>query len=269
MSTSCGASPSSLVRRTASALNRSQCPCIPASRASIDVHEDVRSIVRHHHERWDGAGYPDRIAGDRIPLAARIVAVADSVEAMSGWRGYRRNLSREEIVRELEDGRGAQWDPQLVDLTLRLIADGEAEFGPDGLRVRPTAPRAERHGGRAVLLVEGNPVDAARATDALERTIGPVKITLARDAQTAAELAKSSVWSIAVVDTELPDAAGLALMDVLRSTRPDLPVIGVTAEGSEAIAVEAFHRGAVELVVKGGGYIEDLTGRVCTLLEAA
>ena len=57
--------------------------------APLALLESVRPIVRHHHERWDGNGYPDGLAGDEIPLLARIVAVADSIEAMSGQRPYR------------------------------------------------------------------------------------------------------------------------------------------------------------------------------------
>ena len=87
----------------------------------IDLLASVRPIVRHHHERWDGLGYPDGLVGEDIPLGARIMAVADAVEAMSARRVYRDPLSEPEIVRELERGRGTQWDPGLVDVVLRLI----------------------------------------------------------------------------------------------------------------------------------------------------
>jgi putative two-component system response regulator len=95
----------------------------------------VRPIVRSHHERWDGLGYPDGIAGEEIPLGARIMAVADAVEAMSAKRVYREPLPEPEIVRELERGRGTQWDPTLVDLVLRLIETDVVSFSADGLRI--------------------------------------------------------------------------------------------------------------------------------------
>jgi putative two-component system response regulator len=94
---------------------------------------DVRPIVRHHHERWDGGGYPDGLAGREIPLSARIIAVADSVEAMSAERSYRTPLARGRILAELERGRGAQWDPALVDVVVRLIETGALTFARDGL----------------------------------------------------------------------------------------------------------------------------------------
>jgi response regulator RpfG family c-di-GMP phosphodiesterase len=97
--------------------------------------EAVQHVVRHHHERWDGAGYPDGLAGERIPHFARIVAVADSIEAMSGDRPYRRPLEQEAVVEQLREGRGSQWDPRLVDVVLDLIAAGRIRFTERGLTI--------------------------------------------------------------------------------------------------------------------------------------
>jgi putative two-component system response regulator len=101
--------------------------------APLDLLEQVRPVVRHHHERWDGTGYPDRLAGSDIPFLARIVAIADSVEAMSGQRPYRTPLSANDVIRELGQGRERQWDPLLVDCVLELIKVGRLAFGPGGL----------------------------------------------------------------------------------------------------------------------------------------
>jgi putative two-component system response regulator len=106
--------------------------------APLELLENVRPVVRHHHERWDGTGYPDRLAGDEIPLLARIVAVADSTEAMSGERPYRVALSGEAVLRELHMGRGSQWDPALVDLLVGLIDQGRLEFRPGGMSLLGT-----------------------------------------------------------------------------------------------------------------------------------
>ncbi len=96
---------------------------------------EVRPVVRHHHERWDGNGYPDGLAGAEIPLVARIIAVADSVEAMSGRRLYRAPLGRDEILAELRAGRAEQWDPELVDAVIRLIDTGVVTFASEGLQI--------------------------------------------------------------------------------------------------------------------------------------
>lgn len=109
--------------------------------APIDMLAAVRPIVRHHHERWDGLGYPDALSGEDIPLGARIMAVADAVEAMSASRVYRDPLSEPEIVRELERGRGTQWDPRIVDLVLRLIETDAISFSAEGLRISQVLPQ--------------------------------------------------------------------------------------------------------------------------------
>jgi putative two-component system response regulator len=108
--------------------------------APLALLDSVRPIVKHHHERWDGGGYPDGLAGEDIPLLARIVSVADSIEAMSSLRSYRSPLSRDDIVRELEQGRGRQWDPTLIDIALELIADGQLRFGLNGMSVLTVQP---------------------------------------------------------------------------------------------------------------------------------
>ena len=102
--------------------------------------EQVRPIVRHHHERWDGSGYPDGLAGERIPLLARIVAVADSIEAMSSVRPYRKPLGKADVVRELAQGRGQQWDPHLVDIALDVVASGQLRFDPSGVSLLTERP---------------------------------------------------------------------------------------------------------------------------------
>jgi|GEM_PF-5835487 len=67
--------------------------------------------VLHHHERYDGKGYPDGLKGEEIPLLARVLAVANSIEAMSSERPYRPAMTREEIMATLKEGAGSQWDP--------------------------------------------------------------------------------------------------------------------------------------------------------------
>jgi putative nucleotidyltransferase with HDIG domain len=77
--------------------------------------------VRHHHENWDGSGYPDRIAGEDIPLASRIIMFADTIDAMTSERPYRGALTESEVRAEIVRCRGKQFDPQITD---RLLAAG-------------------------------------------------------------------------------------------------------------------------------------------------
>lgn len=83
----------------------------------LEVHEamsDIAQIVRHHHERWDGMGYPDRLAGGDIPLGGRIIAVADAFSAMTNDRIYRPALSLDRAWAELRVHTGTQFDPEIV-----------------------------------------------------------------------------------------------------------------------------------------------------------
>jgi putative nucleotidyltransferase with HDIG domain len=82
---------------------------LEAYRQSVDT-------IRHHHERWDGSGYPDGLEGERIPLGARIIAVADAFDAMTSDRVYRAALPVDVAFAELGKGRGTQFDPQIVDV---------------------------------------------------------------------------------------------------------------------------------------------------------
>ena len=77
--------------------------------------------ARWHHERYDGGGYPDHLAGEDIPELARIIGVADSYDAMTSNRSYRGALSQETVLSEMEKGRGTQFDPQIADVMIELI----------------------------------------------------------------------------------------------------------------------------------------------------
>ncbi len=83
--------------------------------------------ARWHHERWDGTGYPDALAGETIPEEARIIAVADAYDAMSSKRRYRDVLPQEAIRQEIENGKATQFDPKFADVMLQMIAE-DPEF---------------------------------------------------------------------------------------------------------------------------------------------
>lgn len=235
--------------------------------ASLDLLSDVRAAVRHHHERWDGAGYPDGLAGEGIPLVARIVAVADAVESMSARRAHRDALSRRALVAELRKGRGGQWDPRLTDIVVDLIRAGQLVFTPEGFDVIDYPPSHQDRALFSVLLVEDDPTHASLAIEALESELDDVKVVHVRDIASASELCKGSMWSLVLLDHQLPDGTGLALLETLRGAAPDLPIVMLT--GTESLAVEAFRKGASDYVVKTRGYLDELTGRVRVLMDRA
>ena len=103
------------------------------------------ALVRHHHESWDGSGYPDGLKGAAIPFGARVIAVADSFDAMTSDRPYRAGMSVAKAAAILRDGRSQQWDAAIVDAFLRTLPQegGVSVVAPageeGGVRVGPLA----------------------------------------------------------------------------------------------------------------------------------
>src|SRR4051812_26862586 len=89
--------------------------------ATMSGLKEIIPFIRHHHENWDGSGYPDGLAGNRIPLAARIISFADTIDAMTSERPYRQPLTEAQVRAEIIRCRGRQFDPAITD---RLIASG-------------------------------------------------------------------------------------------------------------------------------------------------
>lgn len=95
----------------------------------VTLIKDVDKGAKYHHERYDGRGYPQGLAGEDIPIIARIVGVADSYDAMTSDRAYRKHLPEDVVRGELEKGRGTQFDPVFCDIMLGIM-DDKVEF-PD------------------------------------------------------------------------------------------------------------------------------------------
>ncbi len=118
--------------------------------ASVPGGAAVAAAVRGHHERWDGRGYPDELAGEAIPIASRIIAVADAWHAMTSNRSYRRALDEEHARQELADGAGTQFDPAVVDALLAVTVinrDRAGRFSRDGDGAPAPAPACAASAG--------------------------------------------------------------------------------------------------------------------------
>ena len=89
--------------------------------SNATIFADIIPIVKYHHERYDGRGYPENLAGENIPLLARITTVADAFDAMSSRRTYRNNLDIETIKEEFRKNRGTQFDPKIDDIFLDIL----------------------------------------------------------------------------------------------------------------------------------------------------
>ena len=97
---------------------------------------DERPLILHHHERYDGRGYPAGLTGEEIPLGARVLAVADALDAMFSRRSYKKSYGIGRVRRELTAGAGRQFDPAVAQSTLDLLEEEPALF----VRPQPTVP---------------------------------------------------------------------------------------------------------------------------------
>jgi HD-GYP domain-containing protein (c-di-GMP phosphodiesterase class II) len=121
--------------------------------------DKVLPVVLHHHEAWDGSGYPHGLQLEESPLLARIVAVADSIDAMSSDRPYRKGIPDEKLDIILREGAGSQWDPQVINAAFQVRDElrriGQAERKPLNLNVErwQSTPTAESTPAEAMQLV--------------------------------------------------------------------------------------------------------------------
>jgi 4-methyl-5(b-hydroxyethyl)-thiazole monophosphate biosynthesis len=96
--------------------------------AGVENLSQIIPVILHHHERWDGTGYPGRLKGEQIPLHARIVCIADAFDAMMTNRSYREGLDRESAILELHKKKGTQFDPFLVDVFIECLNESPFEM---------------------------------------------------------------------------------------------------------------------------------------------
>jgi putative nucleotidyltransferase with HDIG domain len=121
----------------------------------LGIATEISAVIRHHHEWWDGRGYPDGLYGEQIPLVARIVSMADVYDGMSSSRPYRPALSPEEVRGEFRRGAGAQFDPSLVKEFLRVLESGDPAFQIVADAVSATANRASHRGAGGAAAGQG------------------------------------------------------------------------------------------------------------------
>jgi len=108
---------------------------------NMDTLVRERLMVRHHHERWDGLGYPDRLAGEDIPFDARIISVADAIDAMTTDRVYRMAQPVSFCAEQLQHGAGTQFDPEIAEVAIAAIKRGVVESHAEGEQLaKPVMP---------------------------------------------------------------------------------------------------------------------------------
>src|SRR5260370_30484022 len=118
----------------------------------------VVPVVRHHHERWDGRGYPDRLRGDEIPMTARILTLADCFDAVREDRSYRNAMTRNEAIAMLNEGSGIVFDPNVVRTFLDHLEEFEAEISEQHVEHQRVALLQQQHPGADVAGSESGPI---------------------------------------------------------------------------------------------------------------
>jgi putative nucleotidyltransferase with HDIG domain len=146
---------------------------------------DVISAVRHHHEKWDGTGYPDGLEGSDIPLFARVIAVADAYDAITSTRPYRAGSGRDDAILALKAGSGTQFDPEIVDEFVAAL--------PSRIPV-----------AAGLFLLLGGPSRLLREIGVWFRRIGAGSLTPAAGAAGAAIVLGASVFTPSVVSPAAP-----------------------------------------------------------------
>ena len=189
-----------------------QHPTISAEIIEALLDEEYVAGVRHHHERYDGTGYPDGLAGEDIPFIARLLCLVDSYDAMSSRRVYRPALTREECVAELRSCSGTQFDPDLVDAFVRVLddlADQRAELQG----IAEAAAAGVDAGDHAVLRL---PEDAARAEYArVLRGLRRVRLAHPEVEALSTFVPVDGLRSMLVVDSDDGDATAVPTGEVV------------------------------------------------------
>jgi putative two-component system response regulator len=224
------------------------------------------SFLRHaleiavsHHERWDGGGYPNGLAGRDIPVSGRLMAVADVYDALVSKRVYKAALPHEEAARIIAEGSGSQFDPDVVDAFLemeamfrniaRTFADSEEEkrLHREGESAGSAAKRLRR-----VLLADDNPIN--REIMFSQLTSSGYLVTVAENGKAALDLYRPGAFDLILTDIEMPEMDGYGLTAGIRRLEAEsghlAPIFAITASEFDLDAEKAREHGLSGYMLK-------------------
>ncbi|MBI5418573.1 MAG: response regulator [Deltaproteobacteria bacterium] len=204
---------------------------------TIDFPWKIRPIIIHHHERYDGKGYPSGLKGREIPIGSRVLAVVDAFAAMTANRPYRRSLNKDEAIQELHKNVGTQFDPEVVEIFTSVV---ERKYYFRGVGAKPKVLMVDDEVDYLTLLKlklvnEGFDVVATDSAEEALKRMGEEKPDLV------------------VADVIMPGMDGMAMFRKMReagSELSDTPVIFLSGKDETQVKVEALYLGAEDYLTK-------------------
>lgn len=186
-----------------------------------DIHDDERIAygAKYHHERYDGTGYPNGLAGKNIPEIARIIGVADAYDAMASNRSYRKALSQDIVRSEIEKGKGRQFDPEIADIMLKMI-DEDKEY-----------KMCQAETLKNDILVVDDELMNIKMVERILKDITSINVVRATNKEETFEALENNDISVILLDLKMPDIDGFELFKLIRE-KYSMPVVLMTADRS-------------------------------------
>lgn len=219
---------------------------------SIDFPWKVKPIIVHHHERFDGKGYPGGLKGREIPLGARIMSVVDAYAAMTANRPYRKSLKKEEAIAELHRNVGTQFDPEVVEVFTRVV---EQKYSFRGVGEKPK-----------ILLVDDE-VDYLTLLKLRLVNEGFDVVVTDKGAE-ALSLVEREQPDLVIADVVMPGMDGLAMYRKLRELPGvgETPLLFLSGRNETGMKVEALHLGAEDYLIKPVD-LKELAARIRNIIR--
>ncbi len=205
---------------------------------AVDVIPNLAVGARWHHERYDGTGYPNGLAGENIPLVARIISVADAYDAMTSNRSYHKTMPQSLVRDQIAKGMGSQFDPKIARIMLDMI-DEDMQYEMRQVDFNRTIN---------ILLVDDDPITHKMVQHALidENYV----LTSAYSGKEGIECLKESKYDICLLDMEMSDMNGFEVLDWIRQNVRKLKVIFLTGEKDIGTIKKSEELGARDYITK-------------------
>lgn len=204
----------------------------------VDVIPDLAIGARWHHERYDGTGYPNGLAGDNIPLIARIISVADAYDAMTSNRSYHKIMPQSVVREEISRGMGRQFDPAIARIMLEMI-DEDIQYD---------MKQSNQNKVVSILLID----DDAVAHKLVQYSLLSENYSLssAYGGREGIEMLQESRYDLCLLDMEMPDVNGFEVLKWIRKNNQKIKVIFITAERNIEVIRRSEELGADDYITK-------------------